>query len=56
MVSELMESSAAGYPLEGLMFGGAPAHHLLPAQAKKMFPKAAMSVLSLGVNFIIDVL
>jgi hypothetical protein len=46
MVSELMESSAAGYPLEGLLFGGAPAHHLLPGQAKKIFPSAAMSVLS----------
>ncbi|XP_006460626.1 acyl-CoA synthetase [Agaricus bisporus var. bisporus H97] len=42
MVSDLSEGSLAGYPLESLMFGGAPAHSTLPERARKAFPQAVM--------------
>ncbi|CAL1700983.1 unnamed protein product [Somion occarium] len=43
MVSDLIESQLAGYGLETLLFGGAPAHDQLPAKAKHAFPTAVMS-------------
>lgn len=43
MVSDLTDGTLTGYPLEGLMFGGAPAHDTLPKRAKKAFPDAVMS-------------
>lgn len=46
MVSDLSEGSLAGYPLESLMFGGAPAHSTLPERARKAFPQAVMYVLA----------
>lgn len=44
MVSDLIESQLAGYGLETLLFGGAPAHDQLPAKAKHAFPTAVMYV------------
>jgi len=43
MVSDLIESSAVGYPLDALLFGGSPAPDHLPAQARRAFPTASMS-------------
>jgi len=42
MVSDMMESSIAGYPLEGLLFGGSPAPSSLVPRAQKAFPTATM--------------
>lgn len=42
MVSDLIDSSLAGYPLEGLLFGGAPAPDSLVPRARKAFPSATM--------------
>jgi hypothetical protein len=44
MVSDLTEGTLAGHPLEGLMFGGAPAHSTLPGRAGRAFPNAVMWV------------
>lgn len=46
MVSDLTESSAAGFPLETLTFGGAPAPDTLSKRVGRAFPTAAMSVCS----------
>ncbi|RXW25143.1 hypothetical protein EST38_g700 [Candolleomyces aberdarensis] len=43
MVSDLVDSSTAGHPLEALMFGGAPPPDTLPPRAQKTFPTAALS-------------
>ncbi|KAF5363672.1 hypothetical protein D9756_000643 [Leucocoprinus leucothites] len=43
MVSDLTDGTLASHPLEGLLFGGAPAHDTLPRRAKKAFPDAVMS-------------
>ncbi|TFK43550.1 hypothetical protein BDQ12DRAFT_184901 [Crucibulum laeve] len=43
MVADLVNSSVAGHPLEGLMFGGAPAPDSLAARARTAFPAATMS-------------
>ncbi|KAF9029002.1 acetyl-CoA synthetase-like protein [Hymenopellis radicata] len=43
MVSDLMDSSLAGFPLEGLFFGGCAAPDVLAARAKQVFPKAQLS-------------
>ncbi|KAJ2915027.1 hypothetical protein MD484_g5364, partial [Candolleomyces efflorescens] len=43
MVSDLVDSSSAGHPLEALMFGGAPAPDTLPPRAQKTFPTASLS-------------
>ncbi|KAJ3515337.1 hypothetical protein NLJ89_g1824 [Agrocybe chaxingu] len=43
MVSDLADSSAAGLPLDALMFGGAPAPDTLTPRARKAFPTATMS-------------
>ncbi|KAF7433422.1 hypothetical protein PC9H_005374 [Pleurotus ostreatus] len=43
MVSDLTESSLPGYPLDALLFGGAPAPDQLAAQARRAFPSAIMS-------------
>ncbi|KDR83762.1 hypothetical protein GALMADRAFT_236121 [Galerina marginata CBS 339.88] len=43
MVSDLADSSGAGQPLEGLMFGGAPAPDSLTTRAKLAFPTASLS-------------
>lgn len=45
MVSDLIESSLVGHPLEGLLFGGSPAPDSLVPRAKKAFPTATMFVL-----------
>ena len=42
MVSDMIESSIAGYPLEGLLFGGSPAPSSLVPRAQKAFPTATM--------------
>ncbi|KAJ3517299.1 hypothetical protein NMY22_g13995 [Coprinellus aureogranulatus] len=42
MVSDLIESSLVGHPLEGLLFGGAPAPDSLVPRARKAFPTATM--------------
>ena len=44
MVSDLMDSSLAGYSLEGLFFGGSPAPDVLTTRAKQVFPKAQLCV------------
>ncbi len=44
MVSDLMDSSLAGYSLEGLFFGGCAAPDVLAARAKQVFPKAQLYV------------
>lgn len=46
MVSDLTESSLPGYPLDALLFGGAPAPDQLAAQARRAFPSAIMLVRS----------
>lgn len=43
MVADLAESSLAGYPLEGLLFGGSPTPDSLVARAARAFPKASMT-------------
>lgn len=47
MVADLTESSLAGHPLEGLLFGGSPAPESLVPRARKAFPSAVMSGLNL---------
>jgi hypothetical protein len=47
MVSDLIESSAVGYPLDALLFGGSPAPDHLPEQARLAFPTAFMSEISI---------
>lgn len=42
MVSDLSDSSLVGHPLEGLLFGGAPAPDSLVPRARKAFPTATM--------------
>lgn len=42
MVADLAESSLAGYPLEGLLFGGSPTPDSLVGRAQQAFPKANM--------------
>ena len=44
MVTDLTLSSLVGHPLEGLLFGGAPAPDTLVPRARKAFPTATMSV------------
>jgi acyl-CoA synthetase (AMP-forming)/AMP-acid ligase II len=44
MVSDLIESSLVGHPLEGLLFGGAPAPDSLVPRAREAFPTATMCV------------
>jgi len=44
MVADLVESSLAGYPLEGLLFGGSPTPDSLVLRASRAFPKASMYV------------
>ncbi|KAJ3748750.1 hypothetical protein DFH05DRAFT_1391333 [Lentinula detonsa] len=43
MVSDLLDSSLVGHPLEGLFFGGSPASELLASQAQTAFPTARLS-------------
>ncbi|KAF8913879.1 hypothetical protein CPB84DRAFT_1757805 [Gymnopilus junonius] len=43
MVSDLADSTGAGEPLEGLMFGGAPAPTALTTRATEAFPTASLS-------------
>ncbi|KAK0184106.1 hypothetical protein F5146DRAFT_1076004 [Armillaria mellea] len=43
MVSDLMDSSLAGYPLERLFFGGSPAPEILTSRAREVFPTAELS-------------
>ncbi|KAF8900517.1 long-chain-fatty-acid-CoA ligase [Mucidula mucida] len=43
MVTDLMDSSLAGYPLETLFFGGAPAPQALIERARSVFPGAQLS-------------
>ncbi|KAF9441643.1 acetyl-CoA synthetase-like protein [Macrolepiota fuliginosa MF-IS2] len=43
MVADLTESSLAGHPLEGLLFGGSPTPDSLVGRAKKAFPKATLT-------------
>ncbi|KIL66207.1 hypothetical protein M378DRAFT_10208 [Amanita muscaria Koide BX008] len=42
MVSDIIESSIVGYPLEGLLFGGSPAPPSLVPRAQNAFPTAIM--------------
>lgn len=42
MALDLMETSIAGYPLETLSFGGAPAPDILPKKAGQVFPSAIL--------------
>lgn len=42
MVSDIIESSIVGYPLEGLLFGGSPAPPSLVPRAQHAFPTAIM--------------
>ncbi|KAG6828448.1 hypothetical protein H0H92_007933 [Tricholoma furcatifolium] len=42
MVSDLIDSSLAGYGLEGLLFGGSPAPDTLVSRAKLAFPTAVI--------------
>ncbi len=44
MVTDLMDSSLAGYPLETLFFGGAPAPQALIERARSVFPGAQLYV------------
>lgn len=46
MVADLIDSSLAGHPLEGLLFGGSPTPDSLVGRARKAFPKAMMYVVS----------
>ncbi|KAJ4483404.1 long-chain-fatty-acid-CoA ligase [Lentinula aciculospora] len=43
MVSDLLDTSLVGYPLEALFFGGSPASELLASQAQAAFPMARLS-------------
>ncbi|PBK84947.1 acetyl-CoA synthetase-like protein [Armillaria gallica] len=43
MVSDLMDSSLVGYPLDGLFFGGSPAPEILSSRAREVFPGAELS-------------
>ncbi|KAK0505593.1 hypothetical protein EDD18DRAFT_1129761 [Armillaria luteobubalina] len=43
MVSDLMDSSLAGYPLERLFFGGSPAPEVLTSRAREVFSTAELS-------------
>ncbi|KAK0467499.1 hypothetical protein IW261DRAFT_1060601 [Armillaria novae-zelandiae] len=43
MVSDLMDSSLAGYPLERLFFGGSPAPEILTSRAREVFSTAELS-------------
>ncbi|KAJ7170536.1 hypothetical protein C8R43DRAFT_979746 [Mycena crocata] len=43
MVADLVRSSLVGYPLEGLLFGGAPSPDSLAKRAREAFPTATMS-------------
>ncbi|KAK0226097.1 hypothetical protein IW262DRAFT_1457335 [Armillaria fumosa] len=43
MVSDLIDSSLAGYRLEGLFFGGSPAPEILTERARQVFPGAQLS-------------
>lgn len=42
MVTEIVDSSLAGYPLDSLLFGGSAAPDQLPGKAKKVFPNTMM--------------
>jgi hypothetical protein len=42
MVTDLTLSTLVGHPLEGLLFGGAPAPDSLVARAREAFPNATM--------------
>jgi len=42
MVTDLTLSSLVGHPLEGLLFGGAPAPDTLVPRAREAFPTAMM--------------
>ncbi|KAF5384198.1 hypothetical protein D9615_003371 [Tricholomella constricta] len=42
MVSDLIESSLAGYAVDGLLFGGSPAPDTLVPRAREAFPTATM--------------
>lgn len=44
MVSDLIDSSLAGYRLEGLFFGGSPAPEILTERARQVFPGAQLYV------------
>lgn len=46
MVSDLVDSSGKGYPLDTLTYGGAPAPDNLPLRVKRSFPTANASVLA----------
>jgi acyl-CoA synthetase (AMP-forming)/AMP-acid ligase II len=52
MVADLIDSSLAGHPLEGLLFGGSPTPDSLVGRARKAFPKATMYVVPTH-NFLI---
>ncbi|KAJ4002058.1 hypothetical protein F5050DRAFT_797677 [Lentinula boryana] len=43
MVSDLLDSSLVGHPLEGLFFGGSPPSEVLASQAQAAFPTARLS-------------
>ncbi|KAJ6599084.1 hypothetical protein DFH09DRAFT_1130060 [Mycena vulgaris] len=43
MSADLIESNLAGYPLEALTFGGAPAADILTVRARAAFPSATLS-------------
>ncbi|KAJ7433825.1 hypothetical protein B0H11DRAFT_2179471 [Mycena galericulata] len=43
MSSDLIESELAGYPLDGISWGGAPAADVLTVRARAAFPKVTMS-------------
>ncbi|KAJ6586943.1 hypothetical protein DFH09DRAFT_1142040 [Mycena vulgaris] len=43
MVADLVRSSLAGFPLEGLLFGGSPSPDSLAKRARQAFPTATMS-------------
>ncbi|KAF8625416.1 hypothetical protein AX15_005380 [Amanita polypyramis BW_CC] len=42
MVTDILESSLAGYPLEGILFGGSSSPPSLVSKAQKVFPTAVM--------------
>jgi len=42
MVADLTDSTAVGAPLDGVMFGGAPAPDLLAKKARQAFPTASV--------------
>lgn len=51
MVADLVDSSLAGHPLEGLLFGGSPTPDSLVGRARKAFPKATMYVIPCTISF-----